>query len=64
MYIYIYITAATGVKNQRHKSHTDEVVYLYLHTCSAQNAYILQLYTLQRIDILQHTISNVKTETK
>ena len=27
------VTAATGVRNQRHKSRTDEVVYLYLRTC-------------------------------
>ena len=29
------VTAATGAKNQRHESRTDEVVYLYSRTCSA-----------------------------
>ena len=28
------LTAATGAKNQRHESRTDDVVDLYLRTCS------------------------------
>ena len=31
----VTVTAATGAKNHRHESRTDEDVYLYLHTCSA-----------------------------
>ena len=31
------VTAATEAKNQIHESRTDEDVYLYLRTCSAQS---------------------------
>ena len=30
----IYRIKATGAKNHRHESRTDEDVYLYLRTCS------------------------------
>ena len=43
------VKAATGVKNQRHESRTDEDVYLYLRTSSAKS---------------KHTFLNVKTDTK
>ena len=37
-------TTATGAKNHRHESRTDEDAYLYLRTCSAYK----QAYNLQR----------------
>ena len=33
--LILILTAATGAKNHRHESRTDEDVYLYLRTCSA-----------------------------
>ena len=30
---FLHVTAATGAKNQRHESRTDEDVHLYLRTC-------------------------------
>ena len=35
IYIWMCVTAATGTKNQRHESRTDEDVCLYLRTCLA-----------------------------
>ena len=50
----IYLTAATGAKNQRYVSRIDEDVYLYCAHVQRKN----------KLTFSNYTFSNVKTETK
>ena len=46
------LTAATGAKNQRHESHTDEDVYLYCACVQRKNKLTFSNYTFSNLKIL------------
>ena len=55
----LVVRVATGAKNQRHESRTDENVYLYCARVQCKNKLTFSNYTFSN-----YTFSNVKTETK
>ena len=54
-------TAATGAKNQRHESRSDEDEYLYCARVQHKNKLTSSNYTFSYYTLSNYTLSNVKT---